>query len=56
MYITSDNISVNHIQRLSKLTKVKLWPTQEKPLLKHKASTKPVKDLVLVTKNPSESF
>ena len=55
MYITSDNISVNHIQRLSKLTKVKLWPTQEKPLLKQKASTKPVKDLVLVTKNPSES-
>jgi len=55
MKITSDNISIPHIQRLSKLTKLKLWPNSKKPVLNRKTIAKTSPDLLFVTKNPKEA-
>ena len=54
MHITSDNIPLTHIKRLSKLTKATLWPTPTNPSLKQKSVAKPSKSLIVVTKNPTE--
>ena len=55
MYITGDNLTASHVQRLSKLTKTTLWPNTKTPLYQKKPVDKIPDNLVLVIKNPEEA-
>ena len=54
MYMTGDNITISHMQRLSKLMKASLWPSQKSPIIQNKSIKKIPDNLLLIAKKPSE--